>query len=55
MYRLGIGMFAASLLLLIGWVLYKLCQEGAIDEAVFVLFVVLFVGGIEMAIISRKL
>ena len=48
-------MFAASLLLLIGWVLYKLCQEGAIDEAVFVLVVVLFVGGIEMAIISRKL
>ena len=55
MYKLGVGMFAASLLLLIGWVLYKLCQEGAIDEAVFVLFVVLFIGGIEMAIISRKL
>ena len=55
MYRLGTGMFAASLLLLIGWVLYKLCQEGAIDEAVFVLFVVLFVGGIEIAFISKKL
>ena len=55
MYKLGVGMFAASLLLLIGWVLYKLCQEGAIDEAVFVLFVVLFIGGIEMVITSRKL
>ena len=55
MYRLGTGMFAASLLLLIGWVLYKLCQEGAIDEAVFVLVVALFVGGIEMVIVSRKL
>ena len=55
MYRLGIGMFAASLLLLIGWVLYKLWQEGATDVAVFVLFVVLFVGGIELAFIGGKL
>ena len=54
MYRLGAGMFAASLLLLIGWVLYKLCQEGAIDEAILVLVVALFVGGIELAAISDK-
>ena len=54
MYRLGAGMFAASLLLLIGWVLHKLCQEGAIDEAVFVLVVVLFVGGIELVFTSKK-
>lgn len=55
MYRLGLGMFAASLLLLIGWILYKLWQEGATDMDVFVLFVVLFVGGIELAIIGGKI
>ena len=54
MYRLGLGMFAASNILAIGWVLYRLWQAGAQDVFMAVLIVVLFVGGITTAAISDK-
>ncbi len=54
MYKLGTGMFIASIFLLIGWVLYKFWQVEATDEIVTLLVVVLFVGGITLAAMSEK-
>ena len=50
--NLGVGMLAASLLILVGWSLYKLWQADMYDECVAMLAVCLFVGGITIGLFS---
>ena len=45
MIILGIGMMVSSILILIGWILYKLWQAEEQEAFICILFIVLMIGG----------